>query len=224
MEDALQLCEDEDFAGRISLAAVNSSSSVTISGDEDAIEELAVIMDEEKTFHRRLKVDKAYHSKHMQPTAAPYLDGIRRAGVEAQTPSLSRPCTWYSSVFDGKPVDLSFELDDVYWVENMVRLVLFSQALTAALSSGTGFDAALEVGPHPALKSPATQTVQDVLQKTIPYQGTLSRGSDAIEAFPKSLGFLWSHLDRRSVNLGSCEVAMSGGKQRFHVLKGLPSY
>ena len=223
-EDALQLCEDEDFAGRISLAAVNSSSSVTISGDEDAIEELAVIMDEEKVFHRRLKVDKAYHSKHMQPAAAPYLEGIRRAGVKAQTPSLSRPCTWYSSVFDGKPVDLSFELGDVYWVENMVRPVLFSQALTAALSSGTVFDAALEVGPHPALKSPVTQTVQDVLQKTIPYHGTLLRGSDAIEAFSKSLGFLWSHLDRRSVDLGSCEIAISGGKQRFHVLKALPSY
>ena len=93
MEDALQLCEDEDFAGRISLAAVNSSSSVTIFGDEDAIEELAVIMDEEKKFHRRLKVDKAYHSKHMQSAAAPYLEGIRRAGVKAQTSSLSRPCT-----------------------------------------------------------------------------------------------------------------------------------
>ena len=224
MEDALQLCEDEDFDGRISLAAVNSSSSVTISGDEDAIEELAGIMEGEKKFHRRLKVDKGYHSKHMQPAAAPYLKGIRRAGIKVQTPSLSRPCTWYSSVFDGTPVDLSFELADQYWVDNMVKPVLFSQALTAALLSGTKFDAALEIGPHPALRSPAIQTVQDVLQKTIPYQGTLLRGSDAIEDFSNSLGFLWSHLDRRSINLGSCEVAMSGGKQRFHVLKGLPSY
>lgn len=224
MEDALQLCEDEDFVDRIALAAVNSSSSVTISGDEDAIEELAAMMEQEKTFHRRLKVDKAYHSKHMQPAASPYLAGIRRAGVKAQEPSLPRPCTWYSSVFEGKPVDSSFALGDEYWVENMVRPVLFSQALTAALSSGTRFDATLEVGPHPALKSPATQTIQDVLQKTIPYQGTLTRNNDAVEALSNSLGFLWSNLDKTRVDLGACEVAMSGGKQRFHVLKGLPSY
>ena len=224
MEDAKQLCEEEEFAGRITLAAVNSSSSVTISGDEDAIEELAVIMDEEKKFHRRLRVDNAYHSRHMQPAAAPYLEGIRRAGVKARTPPPSYQCTWFSSVFDGKPVDLSFELSDVYWAENMVRPVLFSQALTSALSSGTLFDAVLEIGPHPALKSPATQTIQDVLQKPIPYQGTLSRGNDALESFSTTLGFLWSHLDKKSVNLGSCEAAMSGEKQRFHVLKGLPTY
>ncbi|RYP37144.1 hypothetical protein DL768_010897 [Monosporascus sp. mg162] len=224
MEDAMQLCEEDDFAGRITLAAVNSSSSVTISGDEDAIEELAAVMEQEKKFNRRLKVDNAYHSKHMLPAAGPYIEGVRRAGVKAMAPSLPHPCTWYSSVYDGKPVDESFGLSDVYWAENMVRPVLFSQALTSALSSGTVFDAMLEVGPHPALKSPASQTTQDVLQKPIPYQGTLLRNSDATEAFSTSLGFLWSHLNKGSVNLGSGEVALSGGRQQFQVLKGLPTY
>ncbi len=43
MEDATELCEMDEFTGRIIVAAINSSSSVTISGDEDAIEELQII-------------------------------------------------------------------------------------------------------------------------------------------------------------------------------------
>ncbi|KAI1045761.1 hypothetical protein LB505_009273 [Fusarium chuoi] len=37
--DALEFCALEDNAGRITVAAVNAPSSVTLSGDEDAIEE-----------------------------------------------------------------------------------------------------------------------------------------------------------------------------------------
>ncbi|KAL2173167.1 polyketide synthase [Thermothelomyces heterothallicus CBS 202.75] len=222
--DAEEICSDPDFAGRISVAAVNSSSSVTISGDEDAIAELEAIMGEEKKFHRRLRVDNAYHSLHMVPAADPYLQGMRRAGIKARKPSLPRPCTWYSSVFDGKPMEYSPELSDEYWVQNMVKPVLFSPALEAALSSGISFDVAIEVGPHPALKSPSGQTIQEVLQKPLPYQGLLSRGVHAIEALSNALGFLWSHLDKGSVSMSSFEAALSGEKQHFRVLKDLPSY
>ncbi|KAK3309308.1 polyketide synthase [Chaetomium strumarium] len=233
--DAAEICNDPDFSGRISVAAVNSSTSVTISGDEDAIAELEVIVEEEKKFHRRLRVDNAYHSHHMVSAADPYLQGMRRAGIKARqpTPTSHPPCTWFSSVFDGRPMEYSPELSDEYWVQNMVKPVLFSRALEAALSSasssGASFDAALEVGPHAALKSPAGQTIQEVLQKPLPYQGALSRGSHAIEAFSTALGFLWSHLDKGSVALGTCEAALSGGsgaepRFRFRVLKDLPPY
>ncbi|KAL2169173.1 hypothetical protein VTG60DRAFT_6413 [Thermothelomyces hinnuleus] len=222
--DAEEICSDPDFAGRISVAAVNSSSSVTISGDEDAIAELEAIMEEEKKFDRRLRVDNAYHSLHMVPAADPYLQGMRRAGIKARKPSLPRPCTWYSSVFDGKPMEYSPELSDEYWVQNMVKPVLFSRALEAALSSGISFDVAIEVGPHPALKSPSGLTIQEVIQKPLPYQGALFRGAHAIEALSNALGFLWSHVDKGSVDLSSFEAALSGEKEHFRVLKDLASY
>ena len=223
MEDAEQLCEDEEFAGRVNVAASNSSSSVTITGDEDAIEELETILADEGKFNRRLKVDKAYHSRHMIPCFDPYIEALRRAGVKALIPSSSR-CVWLSSVYDGKSVDLSYELSDLYWGENLTKPVLFSQALTSAPSSGIAFDAAIEVGAHPALSGPANQTIQEILSKSIPYHGTLSRSSNAVEAFSNCLGFLWSNLDKKAVDLGNCEVALSGGKQRFTALKGLPRY
>ena len=223
MEDAMQLCEMDEFAGRITVAASNSSTSVTISGDEDAIEELQVILDDEKIFNRRLKVDQAYHSKHMLPCFDPYIESMRRAGVKALRPSSSQ-CTWFSSVYDGKPINSAFGLSDVYWGENMTKPVVFSQALTAAVSASAAFDVALEIGSHPALKGPATQTIQDVLQKPIPYHGTLYREEGAIGAFSRCLGFLWSYLDKKSINLNACEVAVTEGQRHFNVVKGLPTY
>ncbi len=223
MEDAIQLCEMEEFAGRINVAASNSSASVTISGDEDAIEELQVVLDDEKKFNRRLKVDQAYHSNHMLPCFDPYVESMRRAGVKASRPSSSQ-CTWFSSVYDGQSINSELGLSDVYWGENMTKPVAFSQALIAAVSAGTAFDVVLEIGSHPALKGPASQNIQDVLQKPIPYHGALYRGSDAIEAFSMCLGFLWSYLDRTSVNLNDCEVAITEGQQQFNVVKGLPTY
>lgn len=236
-EDAKQLCAEDGFAGRLSLAAVNSPSSVTISGDEDAVEELALVMEDEKKFNRRLKVDKAYHSKHMVPAAEPYLEGIKRAGVKSRVPSRStaeRTSTWFSSVFDGKVVDPAVEdLSGSYWVENMVRPVLFAQAVTAALESGISFDAAIEIGPHPSLKSPATQNIQAILPNSpIPYTGALTRGGDAVVAFSSALGFLWSHLEKGSVDMGSCQLGLSSikgardndPKHPFSLLTDLPSY
>ena len=62
-EDAAELCDLPMFEGRIAVAAVNSSSSVTISGDSDAIAEAQKVLVEEKKFARALKVDTAYHSQ-----------------------------------------------------------------------------------------------------------------------------------------------------------------
>jgi acyl transferase domain-containing protein len=219
MEDAKMLCELDDFAGRIDVAASNSSSSVTISGDEDAIAELQVILDDERKFNRRLKVDRAYHSKHMVPCFEPYVKSLRHCGVKAQKPS--GQCTWFSSVYE-RAIDSEFGLSDTYWGENMMRPVLFFQALNRALSAAKP-DIVLEIGPHPALKGPASQTIQEILNQVIPYQGVLTRGTDAVEASSICLGFLWSYLDKGSINLDEYEQTLTG-VQHSNVVKNLPSY
>ncbi|CAG8974765.1 hypothetical protein HYALB_00000377 [Hymenoscyphus albidus] len=220
MEDMNELCADETFTGRIGIAACNSSSSVTISGDEDAIAELQEILEDEKKFNRLLKVDKAYHSNHMLPCFSPYVASLQRCGVKAQTPSES--CTWVSSVYEMQ-VDSSLQLSSTYWAENMTRPVLFSQALSKALKDGAEPDIILEIGPHPALKGPATTTISDVLEKELPYSGILSRGTDAVEASSNGFGFLWSYLSNASVNMDSYEKAMTG-QEAFSVIKDLPTY
>ncbi|KAF2158977.1 hypothetical protein M409DRAFT_30511 [Zasmidium cellare ATCC 36951] len=224
-EDALELCRSEDFAGRVDIAAVNSSSSLTLSGDVDAIEEMQLILEDEGKFHRRLRVDQAYHSTHMQPCLEEYVASLKAVRVTGQTPP-KQQCAWFSSVRSGERVDQTFQLGGQYWAENMGRPVLFSQALTAALSSDITFDVALEVGSHAALQAPAMQVMEEVLQKSLQYQGTLVRGNNAVEAFSASLGFLWTHLDKASIHLAACETAMLASQQpqRYTVLQDLPSY
>lgn len=83
-EDAAELLSGPEFEGRVTVAASNSSASVTLSGDEDAIDELEVIFEDEKKFRRRLKVDKAYHSAHMLPCVDPYVRSLNGSGVGAE--------------------------------------------------------------------------------------------------------------------------------------------
>lgn len=226
VEEAQELCRKEAFVGRIAVAAYNSASSVTISGDEDVIDELQVLLQKEQKFCRKLRVDTAYHSAHMLPAFAPYVESLRAAGVKALRPGPGQ-CTWFSSVYDG-PVssEANLALGDTYWADNMTKPVLFFQALNRALASGPrGFDVAVEIGPHPALKGPAAQTMQEVLQKGVPYTGLLSRNTDAVASMGDALGFLWCQLDNSAVDLLTGSQALAGHPSRpRRLLKGLPTY
>jgi len=83
-EEATSFCQKKQFAGKIAVAASNARSSVTLSGDEIAIDEAKCVLDEEKTFARLLKADTAYHSHHMKPCATPYLESLRKCNIQVQ--------------------------------------------------------------------------------------------------------------------------------------------
>lgn len=226
LEDAQALCEDDELVGRVNVAACNSSSSITISGDEDAIDILQLVLQDEKKFNRKLRVDQAYHSRHMLPAFDPYVQSVRAAGVKALKPNEGNQCMWVSSVYN-KPVhsgaDFYSDLGSTYWAENMTKPVLFSQALSTTLASASEFDLAVELGPHAVLKGPVTQTMQETVGKDIPYTGTLTRGTDAVASLATTLGFLWTRLD--TVDLDRYDQVASGHNKPMHrILKGLPSY
>lgn len=227
MEDAADIIAE--FEGAATLAACNSSASVTLSGDQDAIDELEIIFEDEKKFHRKLKVDKAYHSSHMLPCSAPYIESLRANGIRVQTHSNSKGPVWYSTVYPdlemSSPEALVKLEDGSYWTDNMIRPVLFYQGLNKALASDT-FDLAIEIGPHSALKAPATQTIQEALNHDIPYHGVLVRGTAADVCFSSALGFLWSQesTSQSLVKLESFEIAATAKSEGYRMIKGLPTY
>ncbi|KGO39265.1 Acyl transferase/acyl hydrolase/lysophospholipase [Penicillium expansum] len=183
LEDVSQLCELEDFNGRIQIAAQNSPSSFTLSGDEDAIAEAIEVFREEGKFTRQLKVDTAYHSSHVIPCAVPYL-----AAMQQCTPEISEPTgtKWYSSVLQGEVMS-SKKLSWKYWVDNMTQPVLFAPAVQHAWADGA-FDLVLEVGPHPVLKTPCLDSIEETAGHRPPYSGVLARTKDDIQEFSNSLG------------------------------------
>lgn len=225
MDHASRVCARDQFAGRVSVAASNSSSSVTLSGDEDAIAEMQIEFDSQGTFNRRLKVDKAYHSAHMRPCSSAYIKSLQACVRERQVPKIGSPCIWYSSVYH-KAINPGTGITCDYWAENMTKPVLFSQALTNATTE-CGFGIVIEVGAHPALKGPANQTIREMIstEEPAPYFWTLSRSSSAVDAFSTLLGQLWCTLGSQHIGLSACETALSDiHTTKYNVVKDLPSY
>ena len=223
-DDAQDLCELPDFKGRIIVAASNSSASITLSGDADAIDEVELIFQEEKKFARLLKVDTAYHSHHMQPCAGPYTEALVACNIEVKQPSATASL-WFSSVKDGQLMAASDDIAANYWCRNMTQPVMFSAAMEAALRhEGNSYDLALEVGPHPALKSPATQVIQDSLGADIPYSGVLSRSANDLDTFSKALGFIWTYLGPSAVDFAEYDRAFFPDQLKPSFSKDLPFY
>ena len=234
LDEAQSFCQRSEFVGRITVAASNSPSSVTLSGDSDAIQEAKVMLDQRGTFARLLKVAKAYHSHHMQPCAEPYMESLGCCDVRPQRTSVDGDCTWYSSVYgaDGRSIHDPEALRDRYWLCNMAKPVLFHEAIErAARDEDRCIDFVLEIGPHSALRGPATDTLRSVTGVDIPYVGLLSRGEDDRVAFSNAIGSIWTKFQSPPgatslVNWNAFRDALYGrdGWQQPRLVKSLPTY
>lgn len=228
MEDATELCELATMKryGRFNVAASNSSASVTMSGDEKAIERAKFIFEDESKFVRALKVDTAYHSHHMQPCSEPYMDAMSRVQITIQEPNSS--CKWYSSVLGGDLVtsEMAEQLKGSYWRDNLLQPVLFSQALESALENNGAPALALEVGPHPALKGPASLVIEEKLSTAVPYSGVLGRKMDDVSAFSDAIGAIWSNVGASDVTFGRLDAAFASkdSLDKPHFLRSMPGY
>ncbi|KAK1977246.1 PKS-NRPS hybrid [Colletotrichum cereale] len=223
--DAAQnFCREAPFKGRICLAARNSPSSVTLSGDVDAIQEAKEVLDNRKIFARVLKTDKAYHSPSMEACSEAYLKAMRNCGI---SPLQTGKCVWVSSVDGTADRYWDQNLDDLagpYWIENMVKPVLFADAVTTALTNGGPFDVAIEVGPHPGLNGPVNQTLTKHLGRQLPYCGSLNRGEDDVLSMMQLQGFLWSHFRADVLAFDGCERCWRDEVSPHKVVDDLPTY
>ncbi|KAH9875653.1 hypothetical protein IAQ61_003117 [Plenodomus lingam] len=211
-EEASEILDSKKFRKRVTIAAVNSSSSVTLSGDEDAIQELKVIFEDQEKLARVLKVEKAYHSHHMVSCAEAHRESLRALDVKVLRKSASK-CLWISSCY-GQEVtaDILDKLTADYWVDNLINPVLFMQAIQKTCSLLGPCHLAVEIGPHAALRGPALQTIQEAIgqQEPVPYTGLLKRGSDSILSISDGLGHICSHLGRSSLDLQAYDRFVSG--------------
>ncbi|KAF2682692.1 hypothetical protein K458DRAFT_453848 [Lentithecium fluviatile CBS 122367] len=193
-EDAVEFTSLEEFEGRIQVAAHNSPTSVTLSGDEDAIDEALAILKDEGKFARKLQVDTAYHSRHMLACSAQYREALIRCNIRIQP---GNGVLWLSSVLNGKSMTESIlqDLGPSYWVDNMTNPVQFALAVaTAAESCGT-FDLAIELGPHPALKAPCLDSMKMKTGQEPPYTGLMGRD---LPAYPFDHTRSYGQLSRYS--------------------------
>ncbi|TGJ81686.1 hypothetical protein E0Z10_g7081 [Xylaria hypoxylon] len=219
LSDAQELCDEEEFENQVCVAAINSPTSITLSGDADAVERIRMIFEDEGKFSRILHVDQAYHSSHMMRCSKEYLCALQGLNIEskqAKTP-------WFSSVDAGREISIG-DLPRIrapYWNENMVQPVMFMQAIDEAWKSQGPFDMVVELGPHPVLKRPVLETIQELHDRKIPYTGVHTREEDAVESFSRALGSIWTHA--ASANLINYDKHVTGYGDS-ELVTGLPPY
>ncbi|PVI02664.1 PKSN polyketide synthase for alternapyrone biosynthesis [Periconia macrospinosa] len=214
------------------VACVNSPSSVTLSGDVEAIDKLEAVISADGKFARKLKVKTAYHSPHMRAVSQTYFDRMGQLSNKASTEDTSVDKVTMFSSLKGRMIESPEELDAHYWVANMENTVQFSDALTALLNQPTqpgkktpirwgGF---VEIGPHAALKGPVQQTISTTSAgkalKETPYLSAVERGKDAVTTALTAAGQLWAR--GHNVSLAATNTGELGGKPK--VLTDLPSY
>ncbi|KAI5265072.1 putative polyketide synthase [Aureobasidium subglaciale] len=145
--------------GYAGVAAYNSPQSVTISGDEAAIDNVHKAAEVDGLFSRKLKVELAYHSQHMQAVADFYLRAITPF-CKDKTPEGDGNSATFVSFVTGLVHD-GDEIEASYWVQNLVQPVRFADAIKTVLSTRQGSsrppNVIVEVGPHAALKGPIKQ-------------------------------------------------------------------
>ncbi|MGI9471022.1 MAG: SDR family NAD(P)-dependent oxidoreductase, partial [Rubripirellula sp.] len=125
----------------VALAAINGPSSVTISGKSDAIEELALALEEAGVFCKRLAVEYAFHSAQMDPVRDELLRVL--SNITPQATKIDLISTVTGDRIDGECVDAN------YWWRNVRESVNFTDAMTAV--GDAGYQVVVELGPHPVL-------------------------------------------------------------------------
>ena len=138
---------------KVSVAAINSQDAITLSGDADALESIALALDEQGLFARFLNVAVPYHSPVMDQLKQPLIDALEGITVHGTHTPL------YSTVSG----DLSGEGDwgKEYWPENVREPVYFKQAIEAILDDG--YNCFVEIAPHAALSSSIKKNCAEVV-------------------------------------------------------------
>ncbi|PSN59370.1 lovastatin nonaketide synthase [Corynespora cassiicola Philippines] len=217
------------------VACVNSPSSVTLSGDVDAIDKLEAIISADGKFARKLKVKTAYHSPHMRKVSQGYFDRMGNLSISTSEgdPDAIKPLMFSS--LKGRIIESPDELDAEYWVSNMENTVQFSAAVSALLKHPQAgkkvpirWGSFVELGPHTALKGPVQQIISanstSKAVKDAPYLSMIERGKNAIDTALDAAGRLWA--SGHHVNLAALNSAIHsrGNLAGDAVLTDLPRY
>ncbi|WP_198539338.1 type I polyketide synthase, partial [Streptomyces graminilatus] len=146
---------EELLAGRedrVSVAAVNAPRATVVSGDADAVAEVAGILRGRGRETKRLRISRASHSPHMDPV----LDEFRRAAARLTYHSPTIPLISHVTGALADPREVACA---DYWAAHLRRTVRFADGVRTLRAEGvTTF---LEVGPDGVLSSLVRDTVDD---------------------------------------------------------------
>ncbi|MEU1488455.1 type I polyketide synthase [Streptomyces sp. NPDC005752] len=164
------------WEGRLSVAAVNGPSSVVVSGDGDALDELLLVCKADEVRCKRIDVDYASHSAHVERIHDRLLEVL--ADLSPRTSEVPL----YSTV-TGELLDTA-GMDGEYWYTNLRRTVLLEETTRTLIEAGQRVF--VEVSPHPVLQLGLQETFEAAGSDAVAL-GTLRRDEDEARRFMTSL-------------------------------------
>jgi len=165
--------------GSISIAADNGARSVVLSGDGAALEELQAELVGEDVRVKRVPVDYASHSVHVDALQARLLADL--APIVPRVGEVPMMSTVTGEWIAGT------SLDAEYWFTNLRGTVRFAPVVRALATSGYG--AFVEVSPHPVVAMSIQETL-DELDHPAVVTGTLRRDDGGLDRVVNSAAVL----------------------------------
>ncbi|MFI9236942.1 type I polyketide synthase [Streptomyces sp. NPDC053079] len=161
-EVAATLADGGQDAARISIAAVNGPAATVVSGDEQAVLDIAAEWERRGRRTKRLRTSHAFHSSHMDPV----LDELRTV---AEGLTFRAPRIPLVSNVTGTLATAEELCSPEYWVQHVRRTVRFLDGVRCLEAEGvTTF---VELGPDKAL----TTLTRECLTRPGVLVGTLRR-------------------------------------------------
>ena len=198
---------------KVVIAAINSPSSVTLSGDEEFVLKVKQALDQDKVFARLLQTGgKAYHSHHMAILGETY-ESLAQNAVHTLSSEIAGgrrqdTATWVSSVVPSQ-TQTSQSIGPAYWRKNLESPVLFGPAVERVANlPEINLDIWVEIGPHAALAGPLRQIRATIEQrhgvKLPTYLPSITRAEDGFKNMLSLAGNLF--IRNVPVNLGKVNV------------------
>ncbi|MFF3625591.1 SDR family NAD(P)-dependent oxidoreductase, partial [Streptomyces sp. NPDC002467] len=167
----------------LGVATVNGPSSTVVSGTNSALDELVAVLDADGVRSRRIAVDYASHSPHVESIEAELADLL--APITPRVPEVAFYSTVTNEVID------TAALDAGYWYRNLRQTVEFEKTTRALLTDG--FTTFIESSAHPVLTIGLQETFEAADATTALAVPSLRRDEGGLERFLLSLGQAWTH-------------------------------
>ncbi|MER5888935.1 type I polyketide synthase, partial [Streptomyces sp. NPDC001941] len=198
----------ERWADRVEVAAVNGPASVVVAGDAAALDEALDVLEDQGVRVRRIAVDYASHTRHVEQVRDALADAL--AGIDAQAPAVP----FYSTVTGGW-IEEPGVLDGGYWYRNLRGRVGFGPAVAELIRQG--HDTFVEISSHPVLVQPISEVAYEAEgDPDVLATGSLRRQ----EGGPRRLFASMAELFARGVTVDWAALLPAAGARRTD----LPTY
>ncbi|WP_443043058.1 type I polyketide synthase [Streptomyces sp. NBC_00370] len=170
-----------ELGGSVCVAAVNGPSSTVVSGDAGLLDTLVAGYEAAGVRARRIEVDYASHSAHVEAIEAELLEVL--GPITPRSGDVPFFSTVTSDWFD------TTGLDAGYWYRNLRETVRFGPAVEAL--AGEGFRFFVESSAHPVVRIGVQESLERAGAADAVVVGTLRRQEGGMARFLASAAELW---------------------------------